>query len=243
MPAFRQIVSELRPQGRLNAGPAPKSLSLEPVAQGATAIVDEELQRRHQEALVNGRTALNELDMRLIHNPETGAARLTGRAAIGVGKVIAEEFDKRVSEISDGMPDRSRQAFMALAQAGVRRLRSGPAATSCASPPLRESRTSWSECSLQSSARSVRRRCRRAMPTRPSSTRGKAIAEINTGTGMITEHWRGRGASQEFINAKVAEYTSAAHEAVIKNMQLARPGCGDGVFQGAPESYQPASVG
>ena len=238
MPAFRQIVSELRPQGRLNAGPAPKSLSLEPVAQGATAIVDEELQRQHTEALMNSRTALNALELRLIHDPETGAAKLQGRAAIGSSKVVTEEWDKRVSEIGDTMPDRSRQAFMALAQA-----RRNQVAEWAAGHERREgdvARAQDFQAGIQSSVgRAVSWAAAPARdPDEAALNAQKVAAEIVVGKGAILEYWKGK-ASTEFIDAELTKYTSTAHEAVIKSLQQRDPAAASAYFKEHQKSISP----
>ena len=238
MPAFRQIVSELRPQGRLNAGPAPKSLDLQPVVQGVTAVVDEELQRQHTEALMNSRTALNALELRLIHDPETGAAKLQGRAAIGSSKVVTEEWDKRVSEIGDTMPDRSRQAFMALAQA-----RRNQVAEWAAGHERREgdvARAQDFQAGIQSSVgRAVSWAAAPARdPDEAALNAQKVAAEIVVGKGAILEYWKGK-ASTEFIDAELTKYTSAAHEAVIKNMQQRDPAAAMEYFKEHQKAISP----
>lgn len=220
MPAFRQIVSELRPQGRLNAGPAPKSLSLEPVAQGATAIVDEELQRRHQEALVNGRTGLNALETRLIHDPEHGAANRRGREALGISKVLLEEVDRETSRIGDTMDDRTRPAFLAMAQA--RRDQIAEWAARHESREREAVRLQDFNVGLESSKERAAALALLPAGDEVGAARNAAsiAAEIQIGQQMVVDHLRrpGAGVSEEAIGLAVKDYTSGVHLGVIKSL-------------------------
>lgn len=228
MPAFRQIVSELQPQGQLSAGPKAQVLDISPLAQGAKEIVDERLQQEHQEQLLNSRTALNAWDFKRIYDPENGALTLKGRDSFDMPKVLLEDFDKEASRIADGVNDRTRPAVMAMIQARREQV-SGLASRHV----LREREVVREQDYSAGITSSLDRAAALAMQP-PGERREKDIAaELLAGEILIRNHLKrpGAGVSEEVITAKVKDYTSAAHESVIKNMQQADPAAAQAYFE------------
>jgi hypothetical protein len=113
--------NEMRRAGAAIAG------GLQDVAGVAGKIAQAEQERVNTAQLMEAQRALGEMELALFNDPEKGAFATQGKHAMGVEQQVLPEYDRRVSEITDKLPQRLQGQFqqftMRKREANVERLR------------------------------------------------------------------------------------------------------------------------
>lgn len=187
-------------------------------AGAALGQVAEEAERRQavQEAFA-GRRALDDWERETIY-ADGGAASKTGKDAFGLPDVVLKSFDERVSKVSEGMNSpRARKAFEELSIA-----RRGQVGEWAAKHSMQQ-RQVHEVAEFKADIESIRDRAVRMASDPTPEGRAQLKAEMEIGQGRIIAHMKGRGFPEQSIANAIKDFSSQAHEDVIRSLQQSDP--------------------
>lgn len=180
-------------------------------------VVDEMDRRQAVQEAFAGRRALDDWERSEIY-AEGGAASKTGKDAFGLPETVLKSFDERAAKVAEGMSSpRGRKAFEELSIA-----RRGQVGEWAAKHAMQQ-RQVYETAEFKADIESMRDRVVRMSSDPTPEGRRQFAAEMEMGQGRIVAHMKGRSFPEQAIANAVKDFSSQAHEDVIRSMQQSDP--------------------
>ncbi len=156
-------------------------------------------------AVFEARRKLDEWERGAIFDPQKGAANKLGKDSFGIGEVLTKDFDEASGKIAEGLTNqRQRMAYMEMAQS--RRSQVMDWSTRHESKQRETYEAGQYEADIQ------------AMADRAALFPDKAAGELSMQAQRTIGFLRGKGRSEEEIQAKIKADASRTHLGVIGSM-------------------------
>ena len=196
--------------------------------------IGETMQREDDTAAVfAARRQLDDWERQAIYDPEKGARTKLGQDAFNVPAELAQSYDEFSAKLAEGMTTtRQKQAFAEMSmgrRSQVLNWAAGHAA---------QQREVYHKAEVTSDLASIQERAARIAATPGDGTpEGAAMqaaqvqAEIQLGQSRLVGYMRERGMPSKEIEGATLDFSSKAHEQIIKTMQQTDPTAAKNYFE------------